>query len=196
MEMDNDIKKLLTKTALITIAALIGAGILIFSLWILISPQSMASFSEELGNYKFAVTCSELKYKYSGSTEDLARCAEDSILSGKDKLILEYCGQLKDKSDFNELCLHRDGELKQTQFGQHTGDYKTYILGNLAVAQYRAGDLKKAVETAELGKKECFTKLVLEIILKGTEEDAKNVQTYPKSEEAIKYIQEIINSAK
>ena len=191
-----DMKKILTKAALITIAALIGAGILIFSLWILIFPKSMASFSEELGNYKFAVTCANLKYKYSGSTEDLARCAEDSILSGKDKLVIEYCGQLKEKDDFEALCIQRNEELKKTQFGQHTTGYKTYILGNLAVAQYRAGDLKEAVNTAELGEKECFTKLVIEIILNGTEEDLKNIQTYPKNEDAVKYIQKIIKSVK
>ena len=187
-------KKIVLKASLITVGALAAAGILIFSLWILISPQSMATVSEKLGNYDFAVTCANLKYKYSDKTEDLARCAEDSILSGKDKLIIKYCEQLKDADDFDGLCIQRNEELKKTQFGKYAANYKTYILGNLAVAQYREGDLRKAVQTAERGEVGCFNKLVIEIILNGSAADKENILTYPERSESVEHIQKILNS--
>ena len=175
-------KKIILKSSLITIGALMAAGILFFSLWILISPQSMATVSEKLRNYDFAVTCANLKYKYSDDTADLARCAEDSILSKKDKLILKYCEELIDRDDFSQLCTRRDGELS-SQVGQYTTatDYKTYIIGTLAAAQYRSGDLEKAVQTAERGGNvDCFRKLVLEVVLRNNEDDIQKVQTLPK----------------
>lgn len=176
-------KKIVLKSSLITVGALAVVGILIFSLWILIAPQSMATVSEKLGNYNFAVTCANLKYKYSDETADLARCAEDSILCGEDKLIIKYCEELIDREDFNELCRRRDEELSRTQVGKYTTatNYNTYIIGTLAAAQYRAGDLEKAVKTAERGKTlDYFRKLVIEVFVNGTAEDKERVQTLPE----------------
>ena len=187
-------KNVILKAALITVGAIAAAGILIFSLWILIAPQSMATVSEKVGNYDFAVTCANLKYKYSDDTSDLARCAEDSILSGEDKLIVKYCEKLIEKDDFGELCRRRDEELSRTLFGVYATKYNTYIIGNLAAAQYRGGDLKKAVETAERGEElDCFRKLVIEIILHGTQEDKENVKKYPTRFGASAYIEGLMN---
>ena len=187
-------KNVILKATLVTVAALAAAGILIFSLWILIAPQSMATVSEKMGNYNFAVTCANLKYKYSDETVDLARCAEDSILSGEDKLVIKYCERLVEKDDFDELCRRRDEELSRTLFGVYATKYNTYIIGNLAVAQYRAGDLQKAVATAEKGEElDCFRKLVIEIILHGTQDDVKNVQKYATKFGASAYIEGLLN---
>ena len=184
--------KTILKTALITLGSLVVAGILIFSLWILIAPQSMATVSEKLGNYNFAVTCANLKYKYSDETEDLARCAEDSILSGEDKLIIKYCDPLVKCDNFDELCTKRNEKLADTLYGRYATSYKTYIIGNLAAAQYRLGDLQKAVQTCELGDKECFKRLILEIVQNGTEEDRENVKKYPQQSENREYVEEMI----
>ena len=187
-------KNVILKATLVTVAALAAAGILVFSLWILIAPQSMATVSEKMGNYNFAVTCANLKYKYSDETVDLARCAEDSILSGEDKLVIKYCERLIEKDDFDELCRRRDEELSRTLFGVYATKYNTYIIGNLAVAQYRAGDLQKAVKTAESGEElDCFRKLVIEIILHGTSDDVVNVQKYVTRFGASAYIEGLLN---
>lgn len=186
--------KVVIKAATITVGALAAAGILIFSLWILISPQSMAAVSERLGNYGFAVTCADLKYKYSGDSYDLARCCEDSILSGDDGLVLKYCGQLVEKEDFDGVCRRRDEELARTEFGSYTLKYNTYIISNLAVSQYRAGDLEKAVATAESGEEvECFRKLVIEIRLSGSASDAEALLTLPTRLDAIEYIKGLLS---
>lgn len=178
--------KVILKSSLITIGALAAAAILIFSLWILISPQSMAAVSEKIGNYDFAATCSDLKYKYSDKTDDLAHCAEDSILAKNDKLIIKYCEALIEKSDYDALCRQRNEEFLRTQYGElivkYDFNYDTYIRGTLAAAQYRKGALEKAVVTAENGSFDCFRKLLIEIVSRGSEEDIARVQTLPEDE--------------
>ena len=181
-------KKIVIKAASITVGALVAAGILIFSLWILISPQSMASVSEKLGNYDFAVTCASLKYKYSSDTIDLARCAEDGILAGDDGYIVKYCEELIGKGDFDEVCRRKDEELSRTQFGVYAANYKTYIIGNLAAAQYRSGDLEKAISTAGLGEVQCYAKLVIEIVANGSEEDMEKVISSLSRLDATEYV--------
>lgn len=178
-------KNVIFKSSLITVGILAAAGILIFSLWILIAPQSMATVSEKLGNYNFAVTCADLKYKYSGDTEDLARCAEDSILSGEDKLIVKYCEKLIDRDDFDKLCRQRDEQILRSQYGDLTKKtYKTYILSTLSASQYRRGDLEKAIRTAERSEEgvDCFRKLIIEIVLHGSDEDIEKVKTMPREQ--------------
>ena len=185
-------KNIVLKAGLITVGALAALGILVFSLWILISPQSMAAVSEKLGNYNFAVTCSDLKYKYSDETVDLARCAEDSILSGDDRLIIKYCEPLVNKSDFDAVCRSRDEALSRTQFGAYATNYRTYIIGSLSASQYRKGDLDKAIKTAETGDVQCFTKLVIEIVQNGSAEDMEKVKTSLSSLGATEYVNGLI----
>ena len=173
-------KKIILKASLITLGALIAAGILIFSLWIIISPQSMATVSEKLGNYNFAVTCANLKFKYSDDTEDLARCVEDSILAKDDEKIVKYGEKLIARDDFDKLCAKRDGELAPADGVEASRNYKTYILSTLAVSQYREGNLEKAVATAERGGTiDCFRKLLIEVVSSKKQADIDKVQTLP-----------------
>lgn len=186
-------KKIILKAALVTVGALAAIGILVFSLWILISPQSMATASEKIGNYSFAVTCSDLKYKYSDKTEDLARCAEDSILSGQDKLILKYCGQLIEKDDFESVCIEKNTQLGSTAFGVYAVDYESYILGNLALSQYKSGELEKAVETCERGEVQCFNRLVIAVVESNSQEDLQTLISSPSSMQAKEYVKGLID---
>ena len=166
--------KLILKTALITLATLILAGLLVFSLWILCAPQTMATSCEKTGNYSFAVTCADLRYKYTKDIKDLARCAEDGIISGKDKHILKYCGMLVEEDGFEELCAEKDKELSDSDYGKDTVSYKSYVLGHLAAAQYRGGDLQNAIKTAENGGEQSLTRLVLSIVGKNDKAAAKD----------------------
>lgn len=186
-------RKVILKAALATLGALAAIGILIFSLWILISPQSMATLSEKLGNYSFAVTCADLKYKYSDKTGDLARCAEDSILSGEDKLIVKYCEPLIGKDDFEELCQNKNISLAGTAFGVYAIDYESYILGNLAVSHYREGDLEKAVETCERGEYQCFNRLVIAVVESRSQEDIEKLKTSASDLGTEEYINSLLD---
>ena len=198
-------KNIVVKAGLITVGVLAVVGILIFSLWILISPQSMATVSEKLGNYNFAVTCADLKYKYSDETVDLARCAEDSILSKDDSLIVEYCEQFVEKSDFDAVCRSRNEDIARNWILSSDSvlpapDYRTYIIGSLAAAQYRStGDLDKAMATAELGGKvECFTKLIVAVAEKDNKQDIEKIQTNSPlfAREYVKGVIDLLNTKK
>lgn len=192
---------LIYKTALITLAALAGLAVTVFAFWILISPQSMAGVCEKTGNYSFAVTCADLRYKYTGATADLARCAEDSVLCGKDKLIIKYGEKLIAAEGYAELCASKDKEFEENKGGEYIGmtgkdiSYNTYIRAHLSAAQYRSGNLASAINTAKGGGAQAFTKLVIEIIENGTKDDAREVLNGldGSDEKLIKLLNEFIN---
>ncbi len=155
--------KLVLKTALLSLVAVIVAALLVFSLWMLSSPQTMASACEKTGNYRLAVTCADLRYKYTKNAADLARCAEDGILAGDDGYIVKYGEKLVAHSGYEELCAQKDKQLADSPYAEYTRGYNTYICGWLASAQYRSGAIEKAVQTAESGGVHSFNKLVIEI---------------------------------
>ncbi|MDE5943143.1 MAG: hypothetical protein K2H30_02930 [Clostridia bacterium] len=151
-------KKIILISALEGLAALALAALLVFSLWILCSPQTMATASEKTGNYSFAVTCADLRYQYTKKTEDLARCVQDSILCGNDEKIVKYGESFLTKADFEEVCLSR-GE-----------NFKIYVCGNIALAQYNIKTLEKAISTCETGGELSFIKLTVAVVEKGSAE--------------------------
>lgn len=165
--------KVILKTALVTVASLALAALLVFSLWILISPQTMAASCEKTGNYSFAVTCADLRYKYTKDVSDLARCAQDSISAKNDNLIVKYGEMLVADEGFENLCAEKDKAIADTKYGEYATGYKSYICGNLAAAQYRTDSFDKAFETAKNAGS--FSKLAIEIIERGTKEEAQKV---------------------
>lgn len=167
--------KVILKTALLTLAVLAFAAALVFSLWILISPQTMASSCEKTGNYAFAVTCADLRYKYTKNVDDLARCAQDSISAKNDSLIVKYGEQLIADGGFEDLCTRKDAIIAGTEYGAYASGYKGYICGSLAAAQYLTGNTDKAVATAE--KYASYNKLVIEIYNKKDKDAAGKVLT-------------------
>ena len=179
-------KKIILISALEGLAALALAALLVFSLWILCSPQSMATASEKAGNYSFAVTCADLKYKYSKSSGDLARCVQDSIFAGDDAKVVKYGESFLNKSDFEQTCESR-GE-----------NFKVFVCGNIAVSQYRTGSLEKAVSTCVKGGADSFIKLTVTVVEEGsaadkqTLADALNKQDAPN--QTIKNLLPILNT--
>lgn len=130
------LKDVVIKTALKTVLAVITALVIAFGIASLAFPGGMANICENTGNYSMAVGYSSLAYKYSGKVEDLARCAEDSIFSKKDKKIVKYCGELMAHDDFEKLCADKSGSLVLGGV-QLTLNYKQYITDNFNAAQAR-----------------------------------------------------------
>lgn len=150
------------KSAIVGIISVIIGALLVFAGWILLSPQTMATACENTGNYSLAITCADLRYKYSKDVYDLARCAQDSIFLQKDKLIVKYCEQLVENVQFDEVCKTQDEYMSKTEYGEYATDYKKYIYSKLAMAQYRTGNLEGAMDSAKKG--ENFSTLVIEIM--------------------------------
>lgn len=131
--------KVIYKTALKALLAVIIALVLAFGVASLAFPQSMASMCEKLGNYSGAVSYASLRYTYTKNVDDLARCADDSILAKSDGKIVKYCGKLVEHEDFDEVCKKKSTELL---------DYRQSVYGNLSAAQYRKGETQTAIQTA------------------------------------------------
>lgn len=161
-------KKLIAKSAGVAFACVALGALIVFSTWILCAPQTMATACERTGNYSFAVTCADLRFRYTKKTADLARCAEDGILSKNDKHIVKYCEKLIARNDYASLCEGKDADF--LLYG-----YNDYIRGSLAAAQYRGGNFDKAVETASGGTSQSFVKLVIEVTDGGTGKQAREL---------------------
>ncbi len=153
--------KLIVRQACITFAGLCLCTLLVFSMWILCSPQTMASACERTGNYSFAVTCADLRYKYTKNSDDLSRCLDDSILCGKDKLVVKYGEKLIADKNFDAVCEKKTAKTNV--------DYKSFACGNIAYSQYRRGDFSSAVKSAGISGTEAgFIKLTVAVSEKGT----------------------------
>lgn len=135
-------EKLVVKTAVKTVLIILGILIAVFAVFNFAFPQHMATATENIGNYDLAVKYASLRYYYTKDCGDLARCFDDSVLSGKDEYILRYGEQLVEHSGYGDVCERKNA--------QQTGgyDYDRWVKGKLSVSYYNTGNTEKAVETA------------------------------------------------
>ncbi len=138
------LKNIILKTALITLGVVIALAVVMFAILSLAFPGTLCGWCEQLGNYGFAVKYASLYYSYTGDVADLARCAEDGILSGKNGYITEYCTKLVDDEGFPEYCTLRDEQMAE-DLPELSFSYRQYIYGAAAEAYYREGDSDLAV---------------------------------------------------
>lgn len=134
-------KKIVIKTALITLGAVIALLALAFGIASLAFPKNMSEICEDMGNYKLAASYAERQYSYTGSTEDLYRCADLYIRLADRSKTVEYCGKLVDRQNFKEYC----------------GKNVQYVYGSYATALYLSGNDDKAVEVAEMSVSDGFS---------------------------------------
>ena len=174
-----DRRKIILKSAVITLSALALAALIVFAMWILCAPHTMAAVSEKTGNYSFAVTCADLRYKYTRDAYDLSRCVDDSILSGNDKLVVKYAEKLISHEKFNEVCKRKSDEISEGS--EIKFDYRSHVCGNAAYSYYASGDISAAVKAAKKsGTETGFIKLTVAVSERGTakeKSDLKDVLT-------------------
>lgn len=128
-------QKVVLKTALKTLLGVLIALILAFTIASLGFPRNMAKMFKEWGWYSFATGYYSLAYSYWDNTEDLASCAESSILAKNDSNIIKYCEKLLAREDFEEFSKKRAEELKIDDYN----DYKKLIEVSLDAAKERKG---------------------------------------------------------
>ena len=133
-------KNIIIKTALITLGSVIALLVLAFGIASLAFPKNMSEICENMGNTKLAASYAERQYDYTGSTEDLYRCARLYIRIGDRDNTIKYCEKLVEKSDFKESC----------------GNNVQYVYGNYATALYLSGNGEKAVSIAEKSVEDGF----------------------------------------
>lgn len=131
---------IVAKTILKTVLGIVGIICAVLIVMSLGFPQHMASACENVGAYNLATGYASLRYAYTGSAEDLNRCACDSILAENDGNIVKYCGSLVEDDGFEDICLANNSDKY---------DYRQYIYSKLAVAKYNTGDKEGALSAVD-----------------------------------------------
>ncbi len=137
-------EKLVVKTAVKTVLIILGIFIGVFAIFNFAFPQHMATVTESIGNYDLAVKYASLRYHYTKSCSDLARCFDDSVLLGKDEYVLQYGEQLVTHRDYPSVC--KEKNVLQTGSGY---DYDHWVRGKLVISYYNTGEKDKAFEKAK-----------------------------------------------
>lgn len=136
-------EKLVVKTAVKTVLIILGILIAVFAIFNFAFPQHMATATESIGNYDLAVKYASLRYYYTKSCDDLARCFDDSVLLGKDEYILQYGEQLISHRDYDYVCERKNS--RQTGSGY---DYNHWVKSKLAISHYNNGNVDRAFKIA------------------------------------------------
>lgn len=146
-------KKIIIKSALITLAVVVGCALAVFAILSFGFPNTLCGWCEQLGNYGFAARYASLYYSYTDDVSALGRCVDDSILAEDDGFIIDYGSQLIEREDFSGYCAERDEEVNgnissDENFAGITFSYRQYVYGALSTAYYGAGDFNLALGTA------------------------------------------------
>lgn len=183
--------KVILKTALKVVAAVLGALVLAFGVMSLAFPRTMAQIFEKFGSYSVAAGYSSLSYTYYGEVGDLGRCFEDSVFAYNDGDTVSYGEKLIKHEKFNELCEER----------KSSGiDYKQFVYGNISAAKYRKGDLDGAIAAALAGDAEnvnAFGTLTIAVVKANDKQAASRIlqelPAEPSNPENAKYYNAIKN---
>ncbi len=137
--------RVFVKTALKTAIGIIIITIISLIVFNFAFPQHMATFNERVGNYPLAIHYSQKRYEQTGSTADLARCVDNSILAKDYDSIVLFGEELIDKADFESYAQSRD--IVYPGFN-YTLYYGQYVNGKIAIAKYHNGDIVGAIDVA------------------------------------------------
>lgn len=132
--------KVILKTALKTLLAVLILALVAFGIASLGFPSEMAGLCEKTGNYKMALGYANLSYSYSGSPSDLNRCFMDGVYAGSDGDIVKYGDKLIACEEFDDICAEKSAALES--------DYRQYVYGKIASAKYRKGSVDEALAMA------------------------------------------------
>ncbi len=132
-------KHIVGKTIAKTVIAVVIVIAIIYAVLSLLIPQHLATMYYNIGAYSAAARYASLRYTYTNDIADLDRCATYAVLSGKDKNIIEFCGELLDNDGFEEYCNTKDD----------SEGYRQYVYANMASSYYSTGETESAVEYAE-----------------------------------------------
>lgn len=149
-------KKIIIKTALITLGVVVCCAVAVFAILSFGFPSTVCGWCEQLGNYGFAARYAALCYSYTDDISDLGRCVEDSILAADNDYIAEYAVRLIDHEEFDSFCEIRDEEINESisdnedniDFSDVVFSYRHYVYGALSTTYYGAGNFDLALGTA------------------------------------------------
>jgi tetratricopeptide (TPR) repeat protein len=136
------LKKLVLKTTIITLAAIIGAFMITFGVLIMATPKTVAGIFDDIGGYSASVFFYEKQYDKTGSIEDLAVLVDKLDMEEEPLKVEGYLETLLSREDFKEYCEKKDAN-------KPTLTTKEYYYGNYVIVLIQNGRFDKAVEVAD-----------------------------------------------
>lgn len=137
-------KKLVLKTAFITLASILGAIILVSGIFLLFIPKPVASFFESMGNYSASMSFYEKQYNNTKSDQDLWNICLKVDEYGDSARAEKYLHKFATSSNFEKNCKTLD-QSKSNGYSQTTEEF---IEGKLVIAVYKNKGIDKAIDVA------------------------------------------------
>ena len=134
-------KKLVLKTASLTLAGILALGVILFGIFSLFSPKTIANTADKMGNYSVSVFYYEKAYEKSGYLEDLYDLIVKIDATTDGAKAEKYCGVMFGPTNANKLTpflLQKDREVADTSITTHE-----YLYGKYAIALCSQSDLAK-----------------------------------------------------
>ncbi len=140
-------KKLVLKTALITLCSAVLAGALVIMILCFAAPRAMMEFTASLGMESLSGNFAYSEYGRSGDLTCLARSYLIALEEGDDAKALERWEKLyADRDAFSAYC--RDGKPETDELPAYS--YRDYLTGSAARMKYRlAGDGAEKAEVLD-----------------------------------------------
>ena len=136
-------KKLVLKTVLITLAAIIATTCALYGALAFFSPKTLAEFWNNAGNYAVSVKYYEKQYEKSGEISDLAGlCAKLDVKNDSAKAV-KYLTLFTGSERFSTFC-----EQEDKSSGYKMTSYE-YYYGIFTVAHYYQNGLSSAITVAK-----------------------------------------------
>ena len=136
--------KLVLKTVVITLIAVLGACSVIFGSLVLFAPVTVADFASGMGMYKTAIYCYEKQYGKSDNIDDLAvlilKIDEQKDSEKSEKYLEIMCNRV----DYAEYCNVSDSNIGGAQVS-----LDEFYRGKYAVALVKNGKFEIAINVAK-----------------------------------------------
>lgn len=147
---ENDLGKLIAKTALVTLACILALALLLFGVFSLFFPSVMVSVTNGLGMDSACASYSISVYKHTKDVGDLAVAVERNYYAEKYGDAAEYGSILINSEQFSDYCSavdEKNGGVQGSASSRIEGTSAQYFIGIVAVSQYREG-ISAAIDTA------------------------------------------------
>ena len=142
-------KKLILKTALITLGVVIVLAVAAFGVASLCAPAAMSDFTYSLGMNVISGDYAYQEYERSGDLSYLARSFEIAATTGRDEKAQQRFDALYSADGFDEMCERRNEQTAQVDGLPDVGyDYRNYICGLGACVRYRLAGSDEARQQA------------------------------------------------
>lgn len=127
-------RKLIVKTALISLAGTVGA-MLVFALTVILAfPMTASNWALNLGMEGASANLAARAYERSGDEEALKAAIDRAIIAEKYDILVDHCGEFLETETFSASADETvDGVVGAGPV------YRDYVAGNYAVALYREG---------------------------------------------------------